>query len=133
MQATFKDRKIHAVLLKTLNSNADAKLGLRKGDSPRSVLRPKAEFALKRKEVVAEIGRILKEDLNWNQPLRPDFRLVEDLQLDSLALLTLAAGLENRFSIHLLEGDPIEIGTVDDLARHVLQLIRHREGGEKRP
>jgi acyl carrier protein len=114
MPAKMRNHKADSPLKNNLRAGADAKLGL------------------KRKEVVAEIGRILRKDLEWNQPVRRDLRLAEDLHLDSMALLTLAAGLEHRFRIHLLEGDPIEISTVDDLARHIVELVRHREGGEKK-
>ena len=45
----------------------------------------------------------------------PSSRLVDDLELDSLQLLTLAVEVENRFRVRLSEDDDQAIETVDDL------------------
>ena len=47
--------------------------------------------------------------------MRPEARLVEDLGLDSLKLLMLAAAVENRFRVALTPADDARIRTVADL------------------
>ncbi|WP_224244683.1 acyl carrier protein [Hyalangium gracile] len=70
-------------------------------------------------EVVAEIRRILGEELEWKGAVEPSHDLLKDLQLDSLGLTVLAVGLENRFRVKLSEEDAVGITTVADLARLV--------------
>ncbi|WP_224361571.1 acyl carrier protein [Hyalangium versicolor] len=70
-------------------------------------------------EVVAEIRRILGEELEWKGSVEPTHDLLKDLQLDSLGLTVLAVGLENRFRVKLSEEDSVGIATVADLARLV--------------
>jgi acyl carrier protein len=50
-------------------------------------------------------------------------RLVEDLRLDSVRLLTLAAEVENRFHVVLSEGDEAAIVTVGDLVETVRRKL----------
>ncbi|MBN1205978.1 MAG: acyl carrier protein [Myxococcaceae bacterium] len=70
-------------------------------------------------EVVAEIRRILGEELEWKGAVEPSHDLLKDLQLDSLGLTVLAVGLENRFRVKLSEEDAAGVTTVADLARLV--------------
>lgn len=53
------------------------------------------------------------------RPIRPDQRLLEDLGLDSVGLLTLAVAVEDRFRIRLEPEDEEAIRTVGDLVRVV--------------
>lgn len=70
---------------------------------------------------IAEVARL---HLGWEGPdLSPEMRLVEDLQLDSVRLLTLAAEVENRFRIFLDEADEAGIETVGDLVRIVRRKL----------
>ena len=75
-------------------------------------------------EILAEIAALAREKLERDIPLRPGMRLVEDLELDSLGLLTLAVEVENRFEICLDEEDEIAIETVADL----VEVIRGKRG-----
>ncbi|MCL4836341.1 MAG: acyl carrier protein [Thermoanaerobaculia bacterium] len=70
-------------------------------------------------EVLAAIAAVAREQLGLERPLAPEARLVEDLDLDSLRLLTLAAEVENRFRVRLEPEDEAEIATVGDLVRVV--------------
>ena len=79
------------------------------------------------REVLAEIRRIATEELEWRGTVEPSHRLVGDLQLDSLGLMVMAVGLENRFRIKLSEEDAQDIQTVEDLTR--LVASRAAEGG----
>jgi acyl carrier protein len=72
---------------------------------------------------VAEVARA---HLGWEGALAPEMRLVEDLQLDSLRLLTLAAEVENRFRVCLDEQDEGSIETVGDL----VAIVRKKLGAE---
>lgn len=65
--------------------------------------------------ILAGITEVARLHLGWEGALTPDMRLVEDLRLDSIRLLTLAAEVENRFRIFLDEADEAGIETVGDL------------------
>jgi acyl carrier protein len=68
------------------------------------------------REVVLEIGRVLRDELGFSRSIRPEDDLFNDLQLDSVGLLTLVVGLEDRFRVALAEEDASAIRTVADLA-----------------
>lgn len=71
------------------------------------------------------IAQVAREYLGWEGPLTPEMRLVEDLRLDSVRLLTLAAEVENRFRVLLDEADEAAIETVGDL----VSIVRRKLGG----
>jgi len=67
-----------------------------------------------------DIGGALSEiarGLGLQGELRPEQRLVEDLGLDSVGLLSLAVAVEDHFRICLDAEDEAEIRTVGDLLR----------------
>jgi acyl carrier protein len=66
-------------------------------------------------EVLDEIRRVLREELALQREPRPEDDLVTDLQLDSVGLLTLVVGLEDRFRVVLTEEDAAGVRTVSDL------------------
>ena len=66
------------------------------------------------------ITEVARAHLGWDGELRPEMRLVEDLELDSLKRLTLALEVENHFQICLDEESAIL--TVGDL----VEIIRER-------
>ena len=74
-------------------------------------------------EVVAEVRRILGEELEWKGTVEPSHELLKDLQLDSLGLTVLAVGLENRFRVKLSEEDAAGVTTVADLAKLVTRRV----------
>lgn len=78
------------------------------------------------RSILAGIGEIARRELGWSGEVRPDMRLVEDLELDSLKLLTLAVEVENRFRICLSADDETAIETVEDL----VEIVRARLAGE---
>ncbi len=72
-------------------------------------------------EVLAEIRRIVADELEWKGEVEPGHDLLGNMQLDSLGLTVLAVGLENRFRIRLSEEDAQEVRTVADLVKLVAQ------------
>ncbi len=66
-------------------------------------------------EILHAIAEVARDKLDLEGELRRDMRLVEDLQLDSIRLLTLAMEVEDRFKICLDEEDEEAIVTVADL------------------
>ncbi len=70
--------------------------------------------------VIDGITEVARAHLGWDGELRPEMRLVEDLELDSLKRLTLALEVENHFQICLDE--EAAILTVGDL----VEIIQER-------
>lgn len=81
------------------------------------ILRGIEEVAREHLDLIDESGRPRR--------LHLDLRLVEDLALDSIQLLTLAVEVENRFEICMDPEDEEGIETVGDLAAVV---ARKRKG-----
>jgi acyl carrier protein len=79
-------------------------------------------------EVVGEIRRIAREELEWTGTVEPGHDLLKDLQLDSLGLTVMAVGLENRFRVKLSEEDAAGLHTVADLARLVATRVTASAG-----
>ena len=80
-------------------------------------------------EILAGIKEVAAEHLDLDAAVDLDARLVEDLELDSLRLMTLAVEVENRFRVALEPEDEEKIHTVGDL---VAAVGRHLDG-EPRP
>ena len=66
-------------------------------------------------EVLVEVRRVLRQELLLEREPQPQDDLVVDLQLDSVGLLTLVVGLEDRFRVALNEEDAAGVRTVADL------------------
>jgi acyl carrier protein len=66
---------------------------------------------------LAQISAGLGHAIAPGTALAPELRLVEDLHLDSVGLLTLAVEVEDRFRICLDPEDEAAIRTVGDLER----------------
>lgn len=73
--------------------------------------------------ILEGIAEVVRQRLDWQGPLTLDMRLVEDLRLDSVRLLTLAAEVENRFRVLLDETDEAGIQTVADLVAVVRRKL----------
>ena len=69
-----------------------------------------------RHEVIVVIGRVLRDEVGLQRPVRAEDDLLTDLQLDSVGLLTLVVGLEDHFRVALAEQDAAAVRTVGDLA-----------------
>jgi acyl carrier protein len=74
-------------------------------------------------DILAGVAEVARQHLGWDGPLTADMRLIEDLRLDSVRLLTLAAEVENRFRVVLDETDEASIVTVGDLVETVRRKL----------
>lgn len=70
---------------------------------------------MKREEIVDGIVAVARQHLGFAGAFDPRLRLVEDLEFDSLKLLTLAAEVENRFRVTLDPDEEAGIATLGDL------------------
>jgi acyl carrier protein len=80
-------------------------------------------------EEVAREHLDLTDEAGRPRVLSPDLRLVEDLALDSIQLLTLAVEVENRFEICMDPEDEEGIETVGDLADVVAGKLKGASRG----
>lgn len=74
---------------------------------------------MKRDEVLRGIEEVAREHLDRPGALTIEMDLIDDLELDSLQLLTLAVEVENRFRVCLDQEDEAAIRTVGDLVETV--------------
>lgn len=74
-------------------------------------------------DVLTEIRRIARVDLEYGGDVLPTARLKEDLHLDSMGMIVVAVGLENRFRVKLQEEDADAILTVGDLVALVIRRM----------
>lgn len=79
-------------------------------------------------EILAEIGALARRHLDLSGQIEPATRLVEDLELDSVRLLTLAIEIEDHFRICLDPEDEQGMVTVTDLVEAVASKLRSRHG-----
>jgi acyl carrier protein len=84
-------------------------------------------------EILVGIEAVAREHLDRLEQLAPGMDLVEDLELDSLLLLTLAVEVENKFHICLDQEDEASIRTVGDLMGVVHRKITEREDEKSLP
>jgi acyl carrier protein len=77
-------------------------------------------------EILAAVDEVAREHVGWQGSLRPETRLAEDLELDSLKTLTLAVEVENRFRICLDADSEAQIVTVGDLVATVGRKLEER-------
>ncbi len=66
-------------------------------------------------EILDGIKAVAHRHLELDRPIDLDTRLVEDLELDSIQLLTLAVEVENRFEVCLDPDADLSMTTVRDL------------------
>jgi acyl carrier protein len=78
-------------------------------------------------EVLAGIAAVARSHLAYDGPLTPETRLVEDLELDSIRMLTLATEVENWFRVALEPEDEERIVTVGDLVAAVRDKLARAE------
>lgn len=74
-------------------------------------------------DILVAITEIARRKVGWEGEVAPEMRLVEDLALDSLRLLTLAVEVEDHFQVCLDPEDEAAIETVRDLVEVVRRKL----------
>lgn len=77
-------------------------------------------------EILDGIGEVARRHLGFEGELRPEMLLAEDLELDSIKILTLAVEVENRFRVRLDPSNEAQIETVGDLVAEVGRQLAGR-------
>lgn len=78
-------------------------------------------------EILEGVETVAREHLDRQEDLALEMDLIEDLELDSLLLLTLAVEVENHFRIYLDQEDEAAIRTVGDLVNIVHRKLAQGE------
>ena len=78
-------------------------------------------------EILAAVAALARDKLGYEGELVGAMRLVEDLELDSIRLMTLAMEVEDRFRICLDEDDEAAIVTVADLIAAVGRKLESKD------
>ena len=77
-------------------------------------------------EILDGVREVARRHLDFEGELRPEMLLAEDLELDSIKVLTLAVEVENRFRICLDPSSDARIETVGDLVAEVGRQLARR-------
>ena len=77
-------------------------------------------------KTLESVLEVLRGPCGVTAEITPASRLVEDLELDSVGMLCLAVGLENKFKVRLEENPEQPPDTVSD----VVKLLDHALGKE---
>jgi len=78
------------------------------------------------REILDGIREVARQHLSCGGELRPETLLAEDLELDSIKMLTLAIEVENHFRVRLDPSSEARIETVGDLVGEVRRQIERR-------
>ena len=73
-------------------------------------------------ETLTGTTNILNRHVELDRPIRPEDDIINDLGLDSLAVMEVVADIEDHFQINIPEEMLSKIATVDDVARTLLDL-----------
>ena len=74
-------------------------------------------------EILQGIAEVAREHLNFQGELTLEQRLVEDLELDSIKLLTLSVEVENRFRVCLDPDLDSSLVTLGDLVEAIRRQL----------
>lgn len=88
-------------------------------------LTPFGEGTVTDSEILDGIVAVARRHLSLERPIDLETRLVDDLELDSIQLMTLAVEVENRFQVCLDPEADASIATIRDL----VDAVRGRLAG----
>ncbi|GLK80312.1 acyl carrier protein [Methylopila turkensis] len=72
--------------------------------------------------MIADIEDVLETVINRRVELRTEMNIVNDLGLDSIAVMNFCMALEDKFDISIPLHDMASVVTVDDLAKTIETL-----------
>jgi acyl carrier protein len=81
-----------------------------------------AEMTDDRLSLLSEISDVLETVVNKRVELAPGMNIVNDLGLDSIAVMNFCMALEDKFDISIPLNDMASVVTVDDLAATIETL-----------
>lgn len=81
-----------------------------------------------REQILQGVRQVFSDYLDIHEGIEPESRFAEDLQLDSLNLLTLVVELENHFEVCFEEGDEQGIATVGGVIDLVAGYLEAQQG-----
>ncbi|MFD1332570.1 acyl carrier protein [Methylopila musalis] len=73
-------------------------------------------------QLITDISEALESVINRKVELRTDMNIVNDLGLDSIAVMNFCMALEDKFDISIPLHDMASVVTVDDLAKTIETL-----------
>ncbi|WP_271200976.1 acyl carrier protein [Methylopila turkensis] len=73
-------------------------------------------------QLIADIEDVLETVINRRVELRTEMNIVNDLGLDSIAVMNFCMALEDKFDISIPLHDMASVVTVDDLAKTIETL-----------
>lgn len=72
--------------------------------------------------ILAEVTEVLEDVLNKKVELNPKMNIVNDLGLDSIAVMNFTMALEDKFDISIPLHDMASVVTVEDLLKTIKTL-----------
>lgn len=86
-------------------------------------------MSVPREQLLTEVSKVLRSFCGVEFDVRESSRLAEDLQLDSVGLLSLAVNLENQYRIRIADDPTTPPQTVGD----VIDLLQSALSGQEEP
>jgi acyl carrier protein len=73
-------------------------------------------------DTVRTVIELLKAHVEVKRPIAPSDHIQNDLGLDSLGVMELVADIEDRFEVNIPTDTLVNMVTVDDVAKALVQL-----------
>lgn len=80
---------------------------------------------MEKKEIIKQIMETIQEVTGIDQnEIKAESEIVEELEMNSLEILSMISALEKRYKIRVSTKELREIFTVENLAEHILFLMK---------
>ena len=74
-------------------------------------------------ELFNKITEIISRNIDWQEEIRPEERLKEDLEIDSLDVILIINEIEDEFNITVEQQEIRCLGTVQDIVDKLRQKL----------
>jgi acyl carrier protein len=74
-------------------------------------------------ELFNKITEIISRNIDWQDKIRPEERLKEDLEIDSLDVILIINEIEDEFNINVEQEEVKCLGTVQDIVDKLRQKL----------